>query len=94
MSDSCPKCGEAILSQHGIHDDWSCGSHGWDGVVCFQSDKCRIRELEQVIVKAAIPLEALRMTECDEKGFALSASIKTAIVEATDAIRAAIGEKP
>ena len=51
MSDTCPKCGADIKEQIGIHDEWACGSDVWDGVVCRQSDKCRIAELEAELAK-------------------------------------------
>lgn len=68
MSNKCQNCGAVIESQYGISDEWRCGSYGFDGVVCHQSDKCRIRELEKELEASE---EVIRkLADCNGKRIA------------------------
>lgn len=46
-----------------------------------------IARLRRLLAEVAIPLEALRASECDPAGTALAENMKAAIISATEAIR-------
>lgn len=53
----------------------------------------RVAKLEAALTCAAVPLEVLAATECDDAGKALAPTTKAAVLRGRDAIRAALGDK-
>lgn len=56
-------------------------------------DSARIARLEAALTCAAVPLEVLAATECDDAGKALAPTTKAAVLRGRDAIRAALEDK-
>ncbi len=56
--------------------------------------QARVRELETALVIAAIPLEALRASECDKAATALCRDVQNGIINAVDTIRETLDPTP
>lgn len=89
----CPKCGSPIEAQRGIYDVWQCGSDGWDGVVCDQSDACRrLAELEAENAKLREACEAV-LVEFKTLGQAMGEYTPPETVDVWNKVEAALAKK-
>ena len=57
-----------------------------------EAAEARLRAVVEALTQAAIPLEALAATECDESGLALSAAVKSGVLTAVQKVRAVLAE--